>query len=88
MDKREQLCFMGYEEAVVFDCPDYDNAIVGVSEDGRVIYDYDLMVEDLIKKDNIEAMEAIEFIEYNTIGALPSAGPHGPIIMHRIEEET
>ena len=45
---REAISDMGYDDAVVFDDPDYDTAIVGVSEDGRVVYDYDAMVESLM----------------------------------------
>ena len=45
MTNKELLCDLGYEDSVVFDNPDYDEAIIGVSHDGRVIYDIDLMVE-------------------------------------------
>ena len=44
-ENKELLVEMGYEDAVILEDPDYDSAIVGVSESGRVIYDYDKMVE-------------------------------------------
>lgn len=80
---REILCDMGYDDAIVFDGPDYDDAIVGVTDEGQVIYDYELMVE-CLKKDGMSAEEAIDFIDYNTIRAIPYAGDNPPIIMNRL----
>ena len=60
-----------HEEAVVFNVPSYDNAIVGLSDDGRVIYDYDLMVKELTDDTALTEDEAIQFIDYNTIRTLP-----------------
>ena len=60
-----------HEEAVVFNIPSYDNAIVGLSEDGRVIYDYDLMVKELTNNTALTEDEAIQYIDYNTIRTLP-----------------
>lgn len=80
---RDALCDMGHEEAVVFDSPDYDEAIVGVTDEGLVVYDYDKMVQILVDRDGMEEMEAIEFIEYNTIRALPYF-ENAPIVMNRL----
>ena len=60
-----------HEEAVVFNVPSYDNAIVGLSDDGRVIYDYDLMVKELTNDTALTEDEAIQFLDYNTIRTLP-----------------
>ena len=83
---RDALCDMGHEEAVIFDGPDYDEAIVGVTDEGQVVYDYDKMVQILVERDGMEEMEAIEWIEYNTIRALPYV-ENAPIIMHRLRLE-
>lgn len=40
---KDILCERGHEDAVVLESPDYLGAIVGVSDDGRVIYDYEKM---------------------------------------------
>ena len=37
-----------YDDVVILENPDYDSAIIGVSEDRRVIYDFDKMVEHLM----------------------------------------
>lgn len=81
---RQALRDMDHDEAIIFDQPDYDDAIVSVTDEGRVIYDFDAMVKCLVDRDNMSEMEAIEFIEYNSIRALPYAGELAPIIMNRI----
>lgn len=68
MGNRELLCDMGYEDTVVFDAPDYDDAIIGVSQDGRAVYSYEKMIDNLIREHGMTREEAVEFIEYNTIG--------------------
>ena len=74
------------EDAIQFDGLDY--AIVGVSDCGYYIYDYDRMIECFIADDEInegEGMteeEAIEWIDYNVLGV--NAG-QGFIIMYSNE---
>jgi hypothetical protein len=57
-----------------------------VSEDGRVVYDYNLMIESLMQSDNMTYDEASEFIDYNTIRALPYMGEKAPIVMYSKED--
>ena len=80
MNVREWLCDLGYEEAVVFDSPEFDEAIVGVSSDGCVIYDYHKMVDHLVKTDNMSYTDAIEFIDYNTLRACAYV-PNAPVVV-------
>ena len=61
--------------AVVFESPAYLNA-----HDGRLIYDYDKMIDCLMQEDNMTYEEAMEFIDYNTISALPYF-PNAPIVL-------
>lgn len=58
-------------KAIVFNIPSYDNAIIGLSDDGKVIYDYDLMVKELTEETALTEDEAIQYIDYNTIRTLP-----------------
>lgn len=81
---REALCDMGHDESILFDCPNFDDAIVGVTYEGRVVYDYDAMVKCLMEDQGMDEDEAVEFIEYNTIRALPYEGEEAPIVMNRI----
>ena len=86
MTNREILCDMGYEESIIFENPDYDSAIVGVSDNGEVIYDFDKMVQHLVEHDNMTAEEAADFICYNTIRSLPYVGEGAPVIMYSLWE--
>ena len=82
---KDILCERSYEDAVVLESPDYLNAIVGVSDDGRVIYDYEKMAQCLMETDGMDYEEATEFIDFNTLGALPCMGEKRPIILNKIE---
>jgi hypothetical protein len=62
----------------------YDGAIIGVTTDDRVVYDYNKMIEELMQDEEWSYEDAVEWIEYNTIRALPYAGPNGPVIMYPI----
>lgn len=72
------------EDAIVFDNMSYDGSIIGVTTDDRVVYSYDKMVEELMQDEEWSYEDAVEWIDYNTIRALPYAGENGPIIMYNI----
>lgn len=73
----------GYEDVVIFGDNEYSTAFIGMTDDGRAVYDYDLMVEWLMETDHIDDVEAMEWIDYNTIRSLPYI-QNAPIIVHRI----
>ena len=72
------------EGAIILDNSAFDNSIIGVTLDGRLIYDYDKMIEELIEDDGMSFDEAMEWIDYNTIRALPYF-PNPPYIISKIE---
>lgn len=84
----EKIEAAGFEDVIIFDSPSYDGAFVGVTEDGRAVYDYDKMVAWLVASWGVFPDEAAEWIEYNTIGALPQFwtedGYRGPVILHSL----
>lgn len=82
---KEWLCDNDHEETVVLESPDYLSAIIGITEEGRLIYSYDKMVDYLMQTDGMDAEEAMEFIDYNTVRALPYAGEKAPIIQYNLE---
>lgn len=84
MTAKERLLEAGYEDVIVFENFSYDDALIGVSEDNRAIYDFDLMVEWLCEKEGFSQEEAVEWIEYNTIRALPYSWGPPPIIMYKL----
>lgn len=86
-DIRDLVYEMGHEETLVFDNPDFDEAIIGVTHDGKAVYDYDKMVYCLMKEDKINEEEAVDFIDYNTIRSLPYAGEYAPVIVYLFDKE-
>lgn len=68
-------------ESLLFENPSYENSLIGITTDGRAVYDYSLMVNELAEKDNMDYEEAIEFIDYNTLGVLPSSDTKYPIVI-------
>lgn len=84
LTKRSILADIGYEESVVFENPDYDDAIIAVDENGRVIYSYEMMAKCLMKEDGMTYEEACEFIDYNTVRSLPYY-PNAPIIAYNTD---
>ena len=83
MTAAEKLLEAGYEDVVILENYSYDDALVGVTEDGRAVYDFDKMAAWLMEKKGMTVFEAIDWIEYNTIRALPYI-PDAPIIMYSL----
>ena len=86
MKNKDILMDQGFENFIIFENPDYDSAIIGITENNQVVYDYEKMIEHLMQEDDISYEEAIDFISYNTIRSLPYAGEGAPIIMYSIGE--
>lgn len=82
MNAEERLMDAGYDGIKYLVDEGYDDALIGVSEDGRAIYDFDKMVEWLVNKYAWSDIESIEWIEFNTLRALPYMGSDAPIIMY------
>ena len=55
------------DESIFLENYSYDGAIVGVTENGSVVYDFDLMITWLCETEDFNYEDAIEWIEYNTI---------------------
>ena len=73
----------GYDGVVIFNNLSYDTALVGVTNTHRAVYNYDLMLEFLMSKEGFsDYTEASEWIDYNTLGSIPSFGGRSPIILY------
>lgn len=57
-------------DMLMFEDPSFADAVIGVTHDGRLVYSYARMVEQMMDEDQITAEEAMEFIDYNTVGSL------------------
>ena len=82
MSAEERLLEAGYDGVIYLTNYSYDDALIGVSEDNRAIYDFEKMIDWLVEKEGFEDNDAVEWIEYNTIRALPYFGTGAPIIMY------
>ena len=78
----QKLLDNGYENVLVFKNDSYDTALIGVSHDNRAIYSFEKMVDWLCNRDGMTHDEAVEWIEYNTIRAIPYFGDKAPIVMY------
>ena len=63
----------------------FDESIIGITEDFRVVYSYEKMVQEYAKDNECSYEDAIEWIDYNTMRAIPYFGEHRPIVYHEIE---
>ena len=81
-DIRDRLSCAGYENSILID--GYDDAIIGVTMDGAIVYDYYLMVAIMVERDGITSDEAAEYIDYNVIRACPYYDP-SPIVVYGVD---
>lgn len=71
----------GEDCPLIFDNHAYDASVIGISHEGRVIYDYNLMVKEFMEDEQCSEEEAIEWLEYNTMRSLGYGGGLQPIII-------
>lgn len=81
-DVEELLLENGYEEVTYLTDFSYDTALIGVSDTGCTVYDYEKMVEWLMTTQGFNEADAVEWVDYNTIRALPYMGDGAPIIVY------
>lgn len=82
----QMLLDEGYEDVKYLVNYSYDDALIGVTTDNRAVYDYDKMVEWLMRTEGISSLEAMDWIDYNTIRALLYMGEDAPIVMRPLME--
>jgi hypothetical protein len=69
------------EDIIILEDHAYDRSIVGLTADCRLVYDFDRMVEEFAEDEGCDETEAIEWLEYNTMRAVPYMGERAPIIL-------
>ena len=74
------------EGAVILDNQAYDASIIGVTLDGRAIYEYGSMVQEHMTDNECNEDEAVDWIDYNTLRALPYFGPRTPIVVQALTD--
>ncbi len=63
----------------------FATAVVGVSQDGRLVYDHDAIMSHLTDAQNMPHDEASEYYCYNIVRAFPYHQP-SPIILMQLDE--
>lgn len=86
MTNRELLLDNGYDDIVIFENPSFDGALVGVSDDGRAVYDYDKMIAAAMDQEGWTEEEAIDWIEVNSLRSLAYV-ENAPIIVYSLYRE-
>ena len=82
---REKLIEYELEDSIIFENPSYETAIIGYDViSNRIRNDYDKMIDYLVEHDNMTHEDAMDFISYNTLRALPYV-KNGPIIIGLFE---
>lgn len=74
-----------FEDVLLLRNFSYDQALIGLSNEGRAIYDFNKMVKWLVAQESCSEEQAIEWIENNTLKSLPYYGERAPIIMYSCE---
>lgn len=83
-DLEEILLDNGLEGAAYFVDDDFDTAIIGYTDDGRLVYSYDEMVEWYKNKYEVDDVTAMEWLDYNTVRTVPYMGATKPIIVYSL----
>ena len=57
-DSLDDYCLERDFSTILFENPAFDKSIVGITDDGRLVYDYEKMIDELAEDDEISHEEA------------------------------
>lgn len=66
-----------YDGLILFEEQSYDDAFLGVTKDNRAVYDFDKMVDWLVRYYEMSEEDAVDFIDHND----GYSGENEPIIV-------
>lgn len=72
------------EGTVLIDNKAFLDSVVGISSDGRAIYNYEIMASELVEQYGMSYEDACDYIDFNIIRALPYYGKQAPIVFDPI----
>ena len=75
------------EGIIMLDRHAFDNSIVGITNTDQLVYDQKKMIEELMKDEGWTEEEAWEWMDYNTMRAIPYMGERRPIVIECSKEE-
>lgn len=63
----------------------FNDSIIGTTDDGRVVYSKTLMLENLVLTQDMDATEALEYLNYNTWSAY--VGEFTPLYVNDLDDD-
>lgn len=63
----------------------YLSAIIGITEEGNLVYSYSKMVEQEMEDYDISLDDAVEYINYNAIRTVPYMKDKPPVIVYDMD---
>ena len=71
------------DDILLIDDDAYCDSLVGVTDNGIAVYDKDIMVEEFAKHYNCSTEQALDYIEFNVVRALPYY-ENAPILFNKL----
>lgn len=65
----------------------FDASLVGITTDGRAVYDYERMIDEYMEDYGCSLEDALDWIHYNTLGSLPYCGDAAPVIFRPVQRD-
>lgn len=84
MNIEQTLLDNGYDGTAYLTNPSFDDAIIGITDDGILICEYSKMVEWLMERENMTETEAVDFISCDTLWAISNIQEKQPIVMYKL----
>lgn len=77
------------DKIIVLEGDEFADGFIGLTTDNHCVYGYERMIESLCKHNNWDETEATEWVEYNTMRAIPymSSVGYEPIIIYECARE-
>ena len=73
-------------KATILEPEELDPALIGVAADGHAVYHYNSLVECFMKMDGTDRAEASEWVDYNTLRAIPYMPAPRPEVLGDADE--
>lgn len=76
------------DQIIVLEGDEFADGAIGLTIDNHLVYDYNKLVESLMKHNDWSELDAIEWIDFNTIRSLPYMATLGnePVIINLFED--
>ncbi len=71
------------DDAILLEGDEFSDGAIGLTNDNHVVYDYEKLIESLVKHNGWTEEEAIDWVDYNTLRSIPYMARDGkePIIL-------